>query len=271
MSSIIYKTEEEIELLREANILVSRTHELIASLIRPGLTGIYLDELAESFIRDHGGRPAFKGFGGFPASLCISINEQVVHGIPSDKAFQEEDIVSVDCGVELNGFFGDSAFTYMMPNTPDKVANLCRVTEESLYKGIEKAVIGNRMMAIGHAIQSYAGKEHGYGIVRELVGHGIGRSLHEAPQVPNFGSKRRGMKIKEGLVIAIEPMINLGTREVMELKDGWTIVTKDGLPSAHYEHSIAVTKNGPDILSDHNLIKEKLKKNPNIRQLSVKI
>lgn len=271
MSLIQYKTSEEIELIRESNLLVSKTHALVAGMIAPGVSAEKLDEAAETFIRDHGGRPAFKGYGGFPASLCISINEQVVHGIPSDRELKDDDIVSIDCGVELNGFFGDSAYTYIMPLASEEAIELCRVTEESLYIGIEKAVVGNRLHAIGHAVQRHAEKKHGYGVVRELVGHGIGRELHEPPQVPNYGSKRRGIKIKAGLVIAIEPMVNLGTAKVMEMQDGWTIVTRDGKPSAHYEHTVAITKAGPQILSDHELIRENLKNNPNIKQLSVKI
>ncbi len=271
MSLIQYKTTEEIELIRKSNLLVCETHALLAEMIAPGISAKKLDEEAETFLRDHGGRPAFKGYSGFPATLCISINEQVVHGIPSDRELKEDDIVSIDCGVELNNFYGDSAYTYIMPGAPEDAVELCRVTEESLYIGIEKAVVGNRLHAIGHAIQQHAEKKHGYGVVRELVGHGIGRELHEPPQVPNYGSKRRGIKIKPGLVIAIEPMVNLKTAKVMEQKDGWTIVTRDGKPSAHYEHTIAVTKAGPQILSDHELIREKLKNNSNIKQLSVKI
>ncbi len=268
MSSIQYKTIEEIELIRESNLLVSRTHELIAGIIRPGLSGNYLDQIAEEFIRDHGATPAFKGFNGFPASLCISINEQVVHGIPNDKEISDQDIISIDCGVKLNDYYGDSAYTYIMPEAEEENVKLCKVTEESLYIGIEEARIGNRIGAIGAAIQHYTQILHGYGVVRELVGHGIGRNLHEAPQVPNYGSKNRGLKIKEGLVIAIEPMINRGTRRVVEDEDGWTIITKDRSYSAHYEHTIAVTKEGPVILSDHKIIKEKLKKNANIKHMS---
>lgn len=271
MSVIQYKTEEEIELIRESNMLVSRTHELIAGEIKPGITGAYLDKLAEDFIMSHKARPAFKGFGGFPGSLCISINEQVVHGIPSEIEFKDTDIVSVDCGVELNEFYGDSAYTYIMPNASKEVEELCKATEESLYLGIRQAIIGNRIGAIGQAIQNHTQFKYGYGVVRDLVGHGIGRNLHEPPQVPNYGKANRGLKIKEGLVIAIEPMINLGTDKVVELEDGWTIITKDRKASAHYEHTIAITKDGPIILSNHEIIREKLKKNENIKQMSINI
>lgn len=271
MSIIQYKTVDEIELLRRSNMLVSEAHALIAEYIRPGISGAFLDKLAEEFLRDNSGVPAFKGFGGFPNTLCISIDNQVVHGIPSEKDLSDHSIVSIDCGVELDGYYGDVAFTYIMPLADDSKLSLCRITEESLYRGISEAKVGNRLGAIGHAIQKFSQFEHGYGVVRELVGHGVGRNLHEPPQVPNYGKPRSGIKIKRGLVIAIEPMINMGKKGVMEDSDGWTIVTKDGAPSAHYEHTIAVTENGPDILSDHGIIKEKLKNNANMMQLSVEI
>ena len=242
--------------MRESNLLVSKTLGHVASMLKVGITGKYIDRSAEEFIKDHGGIPGFKGYRGFPATLCMSLNESVVHGIPSDHAFEEKDVVSVDCGVILNGFYGDAAFTFAFTGVQDGVEGLLSVTREALYKGIEQVVIGNRVGDISYAIQHYCEKVHGYGIVRELVGHGVGRSLHEDPEVPNFGLKGKGPILKEGMVIAIEPMVNMGHRGVKQKDDGWTIVTKDGKPSAHFEHSVAVRKNGADILSDHSYIDE---------------
>lgn len=263
------KSQEEIELIRLSCLLISKTLAHVASVLKPGMTGLEIDKLAETFIRDHGGVPAFKGYQGFPGTLCISPNEAVVHGIPSDKPFVETDILSVDCGVLMNDYYGDSAFTFAMPGVSDEVMHLLNTTNESLYKGIEAAKIGNRIGDISYAVQSYAEAE-GFTVVRELVGHGIGKNLHEPPEVPNYGRRGNGPKIKSGLVIAIEPMINLGIKKVKTAKDGWTIVTKDGQPSAHYEHTVAITDEKTEPLSDHGLIMDAIKNNPEIRNISLK-
>lgn len=267
---IFYKTDDEIALLRESNLIVSKTLGYAASLLKPGVTGKFIDAAAETFIRDHGGKPAFKGYRGFPASLCISYNDIVVHGIPSNREFAEGDIVSIDCGVELNGFFGDAAFTFAMVGTPEPVMELLRVTYRSLYLAIDKAVEGNRIGDIAYAVQRYCEQEHGYGVVRELVGHGVGRSLHEQPDVPNYGQAGKGLLLKEGLTLAIEPMVNLGRRQVFQANDGWTIHSKDRKPSAHYEHSIAVRKKKAEILSDHSFLQESVKNNEFLLEVSPK-
>ncbi len=266
---IYYKTRDDIEHIRQSCLLVSETLAHIAGLLKPGVTGSTIDKVAEEFIRDHDAIPGFKGYGGFPATLCISKNECVVHGIPDDEPFTETDIVSIDCGSFLNAYYGDAAFTFAFNGVDEKVMSLLVTTEQSLYKGIEQALIGNRIGDIGHAVQKYC-ESHGYSVVRELVGHGIGKNLHEAPEVPNYGRKGRGPLIKEGLVIAIEPMINLGKKGIKQLEDGWSIVTKDQKPSAHYEHTIAVTTEGPQTLSDHETIKTAIKNNPEIRNISLK-
>ena len=267
---IYYKTPEEIEYIRESCMLVSKTLAMVGSKIKPGLSGSYLDNLAETFIRDHGGEPGFKGYNGFPSTLCISLNEGVVHGIPSDYEFKEEDIASVDCGVLMNGYYGDAAYTFVMDGVNEETVALCNVTNESLYKGIENAKVGNRLGDISYAIQHHTENVHGYSVVRELVGHGIGRNLHESPEVPNYGKRGRGTILKKGLVIAIEPMINLGKRGVRQSKDGWTIVTKDKMPSAHYEHTIAISNGEADILSNHEIIVKEIKNNANIKVISLK-
>ncbi len=267
---IYYKTADEIELIRESCLLVSKTLAHVASILKPGVSGLYIDQAAEEFIRDHKAEPGFKGYRGFPATLCVSLNEGVVHGIPTERAFESGDIVSIDCGSFLNEFYGDSAFTFALGEVDDETMDLCHVTNTSLYKGIEVVKRGNRLGDIGHAVQSYVEGEHGYGVVRELVGHGIGRNLHEKPDVPNFGKRGRGAVMKEGLVIAIEPMVNLGTKDVIQAEDGWTIISKDRKPSAHYEHTVAVTKEGVDILSDHSFIMEAIKNNANINDISIK-
>ena len=267
---MILKNTSEIEILRQNCLMVSDVLTLMATEIKPGLTGKYLDKLAEEYIRDHQAVPGFKGYNGFPSTLCISVNEQVVHGIPTDKPIESGDILSIDCGVVKDGYYGDAAYTFAVGDISEEVLQLCVVTNTSLHLGIERAVKGNRIGDISYAIQHYTETENGYGVVRELVGHGLGRSLHEPPEVPNFGKRGRGPKLKQGLVIAIEPMINLGTRRVKQLNDGWTIVTADGKYSAHYEHTIAITENGPDILSDHKRIEEAIKKNENIRNIPVK-
>ena len=266
---VYYKTQEDIEHIRESCMLVSKTLAHVASILKPGVTGTQIDKEAETFILDHEAKPGFKGYNGFPATLCISPNEAVVHGIPTDKPFKETDIISIDCGSYLNGYFGDSAFTFAMKDVSEEVMELLVTTNESLYKGIEQAKVGNRIGDISSAIQTY-NEERNYTVVRELVGHGIGKNLHEPPEVPNFGRRGRGPKIKDGLVIAIEPMINLGVKTVKQSDDGWTIVTKDAKPSAHYEHTIAVTLDGFDILSNHELITEAIKNNPQIRNISLK-
>lgn len=262
--AIYYKTPEEIELIRESCLIVAKALSRVAELIRPGISGLDIDAAAEEVIRDLGAVPGFKGYGGFPNTLCISPNAVVVHGIPNNIEFQDGDIVSVDCGSLKNGFYGDCAFTFALGEVKDEVLNLLRVTEKSLYLGIEAARIGNRIGDIGFAVQDFAEGQNGFSVVREMVGHGVGRSLHEAPEVPNFGRRGKGVKIQEGLVIAIEPMINLGTKTILQANDGWTIYTKDLKPSAHFEHTIAITSEGPEILSDHALLKDALKKNDNI-------
>ena len=268
---VFYKTDEEIELIRESCLLVCKTLAEVGRMIRPGMSSVEIDKTAETFIRDHGAEPAFKGYRGFPATLCVSVNEQVVHGIPHESMiFQEGDVVSVDCGVLMNEFFGDSAYTFPLGEVSQEVMDLCEVTNTSLYKAIDQAVAGNRLGDIGFVVQHYVEKEHGYGVIRELVGHGIGRELHEAPDVPNYGKRGRGIKLKEGLVIAIEPMVNMGKKNVRTAKDGWTIFAKDKLPSAHYEHTVAVKKGAADILSDHKLIEEAIKSNDNVQLVGLK-
>jgi methionyl aminopeptidase len=263
---IFYKTEEEIELIRESCLLVCKALAHVGSIIRPGISGAEIDRAAEELIRDNGAVPSFKGYGGFPATLCVSVNENVVHGIPTgQQVFEEGDIVSVDCGAYINGFHGDSAYTFPLGEVDEKVMQLCRVTNASLYKAIEAAVVGARIGDIGYTVQQYVEKEHKYGIVRELVGHGLGRELHEAPEVPNYGKRGQGPTLKEGLVIAIEPMVNLGRKNVRTAKDGWTVYAKDHKPSAHYEHTIAIKKEGPDILSNHEWVEEAIKKNDNVQ------
>jgi methionyl aminopeptidase len=256
---ILLKTREEIELMRISAQLVSKTLGMLAAEIRPGITTMYLDRLAENFIRDHKAKPGFLGLYDFPNTLCISVNEMVVHGIPNNKPLIEGDIVSIDCGVLLNGFYGDQAYTFPVGDIKPEVNQLLEVTKRSLYLGIEQLVAGNRIGDVSHAIQSYTEK-HGYGVVRELVGHGLGRKMHESPEVPNYGRKGSGPMIKNGLVVAIEPMINLGTRRVKQLKDGWTIVTQDSKPSAHYEHNVAVIDGKPEILTTFSFVEEVMEK-----------
>ncbi len=265
---VFYKTAEEIELVRKSCLLVCQTLAAVAERIRPGISTWDLDQVAETFIRDHGAVPGFKGYRGFPGTLCTSVNEQVVHGIPGmSQVLQDGDVVSLDCGVLWNGFYGDAAYTFLVGQVPDAVLNLCLATRNSLYLGIEKAVAGNRIGDIGNAIQEYIEKQHGYGVVRDLVGHGIGRNLHEKPEVPNYGKRGKGFKLEAGLTIAIEPMVNLGKREVRTLRDGWTVVAKDKLPSAHYEHTVAVRKGPADILSDHSFIEAAVATNQELLSL----
>lgn len=255
---ISIKTDEEIELLRESNLLVGKTLGEMAKHIRPGVSTLELDRIADEFIRSHGAVPGFLGYGGFPNSLCISVNDVVVHGIPSaDCVLKEGDVVSIDCGTLKNGYYGDSAYTFEVGEVDDDVHRLLVTTKESLYKGIEMAVAGLRIGDIGHAIQSYC-EAAGFSVVRELVGHGVGRDLHEDPQVPNYGRVGQGIKLKEGMVIAIEPMINLGARYVFIEEDGWTIRTRDRKPSAHFEHTLAIRKHGVDILSSFDFVEQEL-------------
>lgn len=267
---IIYKKDEEIELIRKSCLLVCDTLTHVAGLIQPGVADITLDEAAEEFIRDHGAIPGFKGYGGFSGTLCISINEEVVHGVPAGRILNDGDIVSIDCGTYMNEFYGDAAYTFAIGDVVEETMELLRVTKTSLYKGIEQAIHGNRVGDIGHAVQDYTERQHGYGVVRDLVGHGIGKNLHEDPQIPNYGKRGRGILMKEGLVIAIEPMINLGRKEIRQLPDGWTIQSKDKSISAHYEHTVAVQKKEADILSDHAPIEEAIKNNEYLREISIK-
>ena len=266
---IYYKTEEEVELIRQSCLVVCQALAHVAGRIRPGMTGAQIDREAEEVIRDLKAVPGFKGYRGFPATLCVSPNNAVVHGIPSDHEFQDGDVVSVDCGAYLNGYFGDSAYTFALGEVAEPVMDLLRVTNTSLYLAIDQAVAGKRLGDIGFAVQEYVERRHKYGVVRELVGHGIGKNLHEEPEVPNYGKRGRGPMLKEGLVIAIEPMVNLGRKEVAHAKDGWTVLSKDGQPSAHYEHTVAVRKDKADILSDHSLIEAAIKKNPEVREVAV--
>ena len=252
---IYLKTQEEIELLRENNILVSQTLAELAKYMQPGITTLELDRIAEAFIRSHGALPGFLGYNGYPNTLCVSVNEQVVHGIPSDYALKEGDIVSVDCGTVMKGFYGDTAYTFTVGKVAEKTAELLRVTKEALHKGVAQAKAGNRIGDIAAAVQEHA-ERHGFGVVRELVGHGLGRRMHEEPEVPNYGARGRGPLLKEGMVICIEPMINMGTKQVVFERDGWTVRTKDRKPSAHYENAVAITKDGPDILSDYRIIEQ---------------
>ena len=252
---IIYKNSEEIEHVRESALLVSKTLGELKKYIFPGAIPLDLDKIAETYIRDHGGEPGFLGMYGFPNSLCISINEQVVHGIPNNTPLQNGDIISIDCGVLKNNYYGDHAYTFTVGEVEKKVKKLLEVTKESLYRGIEKLKVGNRIGDISSEIQQYT-ESHGYGVVRELVGHGLGKNLHEEPDIPNFGTENTGPKIENGLVVAIEPMINLGGKDVEQASDGLTIITKDRQPSAHFEHNIAVIDGKPNILSTFDFIEK---------------
>ncbi|MEE0973956.1 MAG: type I methionyl aminopeptidase [Paludibacteraceae bacterium] len=254
---VYLKTPEEIELLRKSNILVGKTLAEVAKAIRIGITTLELDKIAEDFIRSNGALPGFLGYQGFPNTLCISVNEQVVHGIPSDYALKDGDIVSVDCGTIIDGFYGDSAYTFCVGNVDPKVKKLLDTTKESLYKGIEQARHGKRLGDIGYAIQQHC-QAAGFSVVREMVGHGIGRDMHEDPEVPNYGKRGQGLQLREGMVIAIEPMINMGNRGIVFERDGWTIRTIDRKPSAHFEHTIAIQKGDADILSTFQYVEEVL-------------
>ncbi len=253
------KTDGEIGLLRESNMLVSRALAEMASLIKPGITTLYLDKIAEAFIRDHGAVPAFKGYGGFPNTLCTSVNEEVVHGIPSNYTLKEGDIISVDCGVILNGWYGDSAYTFPVGEIKPGLQKLLDYTRASLEEGVKKAVAGNRVGDISSAVQTMA-ESGGFTVVRELVGHGLGKKLHEQPEVPNYGKPGTGPKLQKGLVICIEPMINMGRRDTVQLRDGWTIRTIDARPSAHFEYAVAVDDGKADVLTTFEFIEEVINK-----------
>ncbi|MFQ3215275.1 MAG: methionyl aminopeptidase [Marivirga sp.] len=253
------KNREEIELMRMSAQLVSKTLGLMAELLEPGMSTLEMDKKAEEFIRDHGGVPGFLGMYDFPNTLCMSPNEQVVHGYPSKKPLKEGEIISIDCGVLMNGFYGDHAYTFAVGEISDEVKKLLKVTKESLYLGVAECTAGNRIGDIGFAIQNHA-ENNGYGVVRELVGHGLGKDMHEAPEVPNYGKKGRGIKLKEGMVLAIEPMVNMGTRAIRQLEDGWSIVTGDGRYSAHFEHDVAIVDGKPDRLSTFDYVEDALRK-----------
>jgi methionyl aminopeptidase len=261
---VYYKTNDEIGLIRKSCLLVSATLAEVANFLKPGITTLQVDTIAEQYIRDNGGVPSFKNYKGFPFTCCISVNDAIVHGFPNEVPIKEGDIVSVDVGVFMNGYHGDSAYTFAVGAISDEAKQLLRVTKESLYKGVEKAVAGNRVGDIAYAVQEHTEKKYGYGVVRELVGHGLGKELHEDPQVPNFGKRGTGLKMKEGLVIAIEPMINMGKKDVYYDKDGWTVRTSDGKPAAHYEHTVCVQKGKPDILSSFTDIEANEKANSNL-------
>ncbi len=261
---IKYKTFEEIELIRISSLLVGKTLAKVAEYIKPGVKTIELDKIGETFIRDHGAIPSFKGYNGFTSSLCISVNEEVVHGIPSQRELKDGDIVSIDCGVYLNGFHGDSAYTFLVGDVKEDVVELCQTTLKCLTEAVKLGVAGNKLGDLCSVPQTIA-EAKGFGVVRDLVGHGLGRNLHEAPEVPNYGKKNSGLELKEGLVLAVEPMINQGTHKIKVLKDKWTIVTQDGKPSAHYEHDIAIKKGTVDVLSTFEYIEEAIKKNINLK------
>lgn len=253
---IIYKNADEIAIMRKSCLLVGEAQAVIAAHIKPGVTTMELNNMVETFLKDNGATPSFKNYHGYPFATCISVNDAVVHGFPNDTPLEEGDVVSIDIGAFKNGFHGDSAYTLALGVTDEEVLKLLKVTKESLYKGIEKAIVGNRIGDISYAIQEHTEKKHGYGVVRELVGHGLGRSMHEDPQVPNYGKKGNGPKLKQGMVLAIEPMINLGVKDVFTEDDGWTIRTKDGKISAHFEHDVHVQSGKPDILSSFESVEK---------------
>jgi len=256
MSKMIFlKSDEEVLLIKESAQVLGKAHAEVAKWIKPGVTTKQLDKVADEYIRDHRGSPSFKGYNGFPSALCISLNDVVVHGFPSQYQLREGDVISIDCGVKLNGFHSDSAYTYPIGNVSPEVANLLKRTKQSLYLGIEQAIEGKRVGDVGYAIQTFV-ERFGYGVVRELVGHGVGRSLHESPEVPNYGKRGQGPKLREGIVIAIEPMITLGKRAVVQEKDGWTIRTNDRKAAAHFEHTVLVRKGKAEILTTFKYIEE---------------
>lgn len=268
---IHYKTPAEVELMRESATLVSKTLAEIAALLRPGITTLSIDKKVGEIIHGYNAVPSFLNFNGYPFNSCTSVNDVVVHGFPNTTELKDGDIISVDIGVYKNGFHGDHAYTFAIGDVPEDVMQLINVTKESLYKGIEKAVAGNRIGDIAFAIQEHTEKKYGYGVVRELVGHGLGRKMHEDPQVPNYGKRGTGAKLKEGLVLAIEPMINMGVKEVYTEDDGWTVRTVDHKPSVHFEHDICVMRNKADILSDYSIIEAAEMANPNLKTLGVAV
>lgn len=261
---IRYKTPEEIEIMRMSCLLVGEAHAAVIPFLKPGITTLRINDIVEEFLLDNGAKPSFKNYHGFPYATCISMNEAVVHGFPGNHVLKDGDIISLDVGAYKNGFHGDSAYTYALGEISDEVKCLLRVTKESLYLGISKARSGNRIGDISSAIQEHTEKKHGYGVVRELVGHGLGRDLHEEPQVPNYGKKGSGQKLKPGLVIAIEPMINMGVKDLIHLNDGWTVITRDKKPSAHFEHDVCITQGDADILSSFASIEAAERKNENL-------
>lgn len=252
---VFYKTDEEIDLIIKSGDILGKTHAEVAKLIKPGITTAKLDKKAFEFISDNGATPSFKGYNGFPYSLCISVNENIVHGMPGEYILKEGDIVSIDCGVILDGFHSDSAYTYPVGIVSSEVLNLLNVTKDSLFKGIESMLVGNRIGDIGFSIQQYV-ESFGFSIVRELVGHGIGRDLHEGPEVPNYGKRGKGLKLQDGIVLAIEPMVNLGKKNIVQEKDGWTVRTADRMPSAHFEHTVALRNGKAEILTTFKYIEE---------------
>ena len=264
MGSIVYKSKYEVEVMRHSCMLVGYTHAEVAKILRPGITTMAVNNLVATFINDNGGSPSFLNYHGFPYATCISMNSAVVHGFPSNYELQQGDIMSLDIGIFKNGFHGDSAYTYAIGEIEPSVKQLLKITKEALYLGIEKARQGNRIGDIAFAIQEHTEKKNKYGVVRDLVGHGLGKNLHEAPNVPNYGKRGSGEKLKEGMVLAIEPMINMGVKDVLHLDDGWTVLTKDGKPSAHFEHDVYITKQGPDVLSSFDAIEAAEKANPNL-------
>lgn len=261
---ILYKTDSEIEYMRSSATLVSKTLTEVVRMLKPGITTLQIDKLCFEFLKDHNAIPSFLNYKGYPYTICASVNDVVVHGFPNHESLKEGDVVSIDLGLILNGWHGDHAYTFLLGPASTEVKQLIKVTKESLYKGIEKAVAGNRVGDIAFAIQEHTERKHGYGVVRELVGHGIGRSLHEDPQVPNYGKRGSGAKLKENCALAIEPMINMGTREVFTESDGWTVRTRDGKPSAHFEHDVCVKRNKAQILSDYTIIENAEKANSNL-------
>ena len=261
---MIHKTEAEVALMKEAAVLVSKTITEVAKVLKPGMTTMQIDTLCGAFVRDNKAIPNFYKYHGYPFNVCTSVNEVVVHGFPNNTELKEGDIVSIDMGVLLNGWHGAHAYTCILGEVSDEILQLVKVTKESLYKGIEKAIVGNRIGDISYAIQEHTEKRYGYGVVRELVGHGIGRNLHEDPQVPNYGKRGNGPKLKENLVLAIEPMINLGTKDVFTETDGWTVKTTDGKPSVHFEHDVCIKRNKALILSDYSIIEAAEQANPNL-------
>jgi methionyl aminopeptidase len=260
----LYRSDEEVAVQRESCLLVSATITEVAKIMKPGITTLSLDEMAETFIRDNGAVPSCKGYHGYPYSLCISVNEQIIHGFPGKYVLQDGDIVSIDTVVYKNGFHGDHAYTFIIGETSKEVLDLVRITKESLYAGIQQAVVGNRTGDIGHAIESYTYGKHGYGVIREFVGHGVGREMHEDPQLPNYGIKGKGKKLIENMVLAIEPMITMGKNKINMLDDGWTVVSADGSPAVHFEHNVCVKKGVPLILSDFAIIEAAEKRNSNL-------